>query len=69
VVGNDVESYGVAVGNPARLIRKRFDDELISLLEKWQWWDLPYEEIAELIPLLHETNFEKVKSEIRSKIR
>jgi virginiamycin A acetyltransferase len=34
VVGSDVEAYTIVAGNPARLIRKRFDDELTSLLLK-----------------------------------
>jgi virginiamycin A acetyltransferase len=33
VVGCDVERYTIVAGNPARPIRKRFDDELIGLLE------------------------------------
>ncbi len=32
VVTKDVEPYSVVGGNPAHLIKKRFDDELISLL-------------------------------------
>jgi virginiamycin A acetyltransferase len=28
-------------GNPARLIRKRFDDDLIEYLLKLKWWDGP----------------------------
>jgi len=68
VVGSDVEPYSIVVGNPARLIKKRFDDELIALLEKWKWWDLPVELVAELIPLLHSTDLEQVKSEIRGRL-
>ncbi|GAB6393578.1 MAG: Vat family streptogramin A O-acetyltransferase [Treponematales bacterium] len=67
VVGSDVAPYTIVVGNPARFVRKRFDDELISLLEAWKWWDLPSNEIAELIPLLHDTDLERVKNEIRRK--
>ena len=35
VEGSNVEPYTVFVGNPSKLIRKRFDDELISLMLKW----------------------------------
>ena len=31
--------YTKVVGNPARAIQKRFDDELIELLLKFKWWD------------------------------
>lgn len=36
VVGSDVESYTIVAGNPAKPIRKRFDEELISLLLEWR---------------------------------
>lgn len=35
VEGSNVEPYTVFVGNTSKLIRKRFDDELISLMLKW----------------------------------
>ena len=40
VVVKDIPPYGVAGGNPARLLKKRFDDELTGLLLKWKWWYL-----------------------------
>jgi virginiamycin A acetyltransferase len=43
-----VAPYTIVAGNPARLIRKRFDDELIALLEAFKWWDKPLEEIQRL---------------------
>ena len=58
VVGSDVEPYSIAAGNPAKFIRKRFDDELIALLLELKWWDLPIEKIRELIPMLHNGDFE-----------
>lgn len=65
VVSKDVEPYTVVAGNPVRFIRKRFDDELIELLQKLKWWDKPVEEIQELIPLLTDSNLSKVKESIR----
>ena len=65
VVGSDVEPYTVVVGNPARPIRKRFDDELIALLLKWKWWDKPIEEINRLIPLLTSGDLADVKEKIK----
>lgn len=66
VVGNDVPPYTIVAGNPARAIRKRFDDELISLMLEFRWWDKSIEEINSLIPLLSCSDLEKVKSEIKS---
>ena len=64
VVGNNISPYSIIIGNPAREIRKRFDNELIELLEKFQWWDKSIEEINQLIPILTSCNLEKVKIEI-----
>jgi virginiamycin A acetyltransferase len=68
VVGSDVAPYTIAAGNPARIIRKRFDDELIALLLKFKWWDLPVEEIKKMIPLLHDSNIENVRERIRKMV-
>lgn len=65
VVGSNVEPYTVVAGNPAKLIRKRFDNELISLLLKWRWWDKSIDEINRLIPLLTSSNIEDVKNTIK----
>ncbi len=65
VVGSDVESYTIVVGNPAEVIRYRFDEELTELLLKFRWWDKPIEEINELIPILTSSDLDKVKAEIR----
>lgn len=65
VVGSNVDPYTIVVGNPARVIRKRFDDELIKIMEKLKWWDKSIEEINKLIPLLTNSNLEYVKEELR----
>ena len=64
-VASDVESYSIVAGNPARLIRKRFDDELIDLLEKFAWWDKSIEEINALIPILTSSDLEMVKRKLK----
>lgn len=68
VVGSDIEPYTIVVGNPAKPLRKRFDDELIVLLLKFKWWDKDICEINNLIPLLTCSNIEKVKTEIKAKL-
>ena len=65
VVGSNIEPYSIVVGNPAKIIRKRFDDELIELMLKFKWWDLPISEIKELIPLLHNNDLDYVKAKIK----
>lgn len=47
VVTHDVEPYAMVGGNPAQLIRKRFDQETIDFLLNLKWWDWPIEKIAD----------------------
>ena len=65
VVGRDVEPYSIVVGNPARPVRKRFDDELIALLLRFRWWDKSVEEIDSLIPLLTDGDPDRVRAKLR----
>ena len=39
VVTKDIGPYEIWAGNPAKFIRKRFDDETIEKLLKSKWWD------------------------------
>ena len=64
VISKNVEPYTVVAGNPAKVIRKRFDDELIELMLELKWWDKSTEEIENLIPILTDNNIEKIKNEI-----
>ena len=56
VVVKDVPPYAVAVGNPARLIRYRFDLEMITKLREISWWNWPLEKIKENISILCSAN-------------
>lgn len=51
-VTGDVGAYEVWAGNPAQLVRKRFDDEVCRKLQALRWWDLPLPLIQEMAPLL-----------------
>lgn len=47
VVTKSVPDYGIVVGNPARLIRYRFDEKTIASLLRIAWWEWTYEWIKE----------------------
>ena len=68
VVGSNVAPYNIVIGNPAKVLRKRFDDELIDLMLKFKWWDKSIDEIDSLIPILTCSDLEKVKSELKKKL-
>lgn len=48
VVTKDVEPYTIVAGNPARLIRKRFDDSIVSVLLKSEWWNYDDKKLKEI---------------------
>lgn len=65
VVGSNVEPYTIVCGNPARQIRKRFDDNLIELLLQLKWWDMDVAEINALIPVLTSSDLSSVRTKLR----
>lgn len=66
VVGSDVPPYTIVAGNPARFVRKRFDDELIGLMQRLEWWNLPVEKINNLIPVLSNPDLEVARETLKT---
>jgi tetrahydrodipicolinate N-succinyltransferase len=52
VVARDVPPYAIVAGNPAEVVRERFDRATAAALVETAWWELPREEVEKLIPLL-----------------
>ncbi|MFE6399443.1 CatB-related O-acetyltransferase [Streptomyces alboflavus] len=46
VVVDDVPDYGIVGGNPAKLIRHRYDPKDVARLLELAWWDWPLEHIT-----------------------
>ena len=69
VVGCDVAPYTIVIGNPARLLRHRFDEELTELLLRFRWWDKCIEEINALIPVLTSSDLKSVKAYLKEKVK
>lgn len=59
VVSKDVEPYSIVVGNPAREVKKRFDDRQIELLLESKWWDWDVEIIKENSEIIFGESFEE----------
>lgn len=68
VVSRDVSPYCIAAGNPARCVKKRFDDELIALLQQYKWWDLSRTKLLDILPLLCDPDIEKLRKKIRCEL-
>lgn len=45
IVTKDVEPYTIVGGSPAKVIRKRFDEERIKKLEASRWWEKTPEQL------------------------
>jgi acetyltransferase-like isoleucine patch superfamily enzyme len=52
VVTKDVPPYAIVAGNPARIVKYRFNEQQITKLLKIGWWDFPIETIRALYPQL-----------------
>lgn len=52
VVPRDVPAFAVVAGNPARVVRTRFEPPVVAALLETAWWDLPDPDVAALVPLL-----------------
>lgn len=49
VVTKDVPPYTIVGGVPAKIIRRRFDEDTVEELLRLRWWDWPEEMIRENI--------------------
>lgn len=54
VVAKEIPPYAVAVGNPARVIKYRFDEATIRKLLAVKWWNWDAEKFSNNIPLMND---------------
>jgi virginiamycin A acetyltransferase len=66
VVTRDVPPYAIVGGNPARLLRLRFDENRIAALLATRWWELPRESVNALLPLLMSERIDELIAALRS---
>lgn len=68
-VVKDVGDYEIVGGNPARLIKKRFDDDVIRELLALQWWNAPLDFIRRHIVTLSSVPTVASVRELASQLR
>ena len=54
IVTKDIEPYTICAGNPARVIRKRFDDKIIKELLNTCWWNMNDNELKKCAKYIKE---------------
>lgn len=47
VVAAEVPPYAIVAGNPARVVRRRYENDDVELLLRAAWWDWPVELVTE----------------------
>lgn len=62
VVTKDVPPYAIVGGNPAKIIRYRFDEKTIESLLDIKWWNWPIERINENIAIIVGGDIEALKN-------
>lgn len=60
VVAKDIRPYAIAVGNPAREIKRRFADDDVERLLQIRWWDWPEEEILGIVEILNGSRLDEL---------
>ncbi|MFC2124333.1 Vat family streptogramin A O-acetyltransferase [Bacteroidota bacterium] len=60
VVTKDVLPYTVVGGNPAKIIRSRYDENTMNKLLEIAWWNWPVEKITENLEYIVKGNIDKL---------
>lgn len=60
LVTKDVPPYAMVGGNPAKVIKYRFDEDLINKFLEIKWWDWEYQDIYHAVPLLQSNCYEEL---------
>jgi acetyltransferase-like isoleucine patch superfamily enzyme len=64
IVTKAVEPYTIVAGNPARVLRKRFSDDVILEIEKSRWWELDPSHLKHLVVTRPKLLFEPTQADL-----
>ncbi|GAB2693080.1 Vat family streptogramin A O-acetyltransferase [Mucilaginibacter koreensis] len=62
VVTKDVPDYAIVGGNPARIIRKRFEDDVVQRLLKIAWWNWDAPTITAHLKLINSADVDALEA-------
>lgn len=60
LVTKDIPPYAVVAGNPARIVKYRFEEKVIEKFMEIKWWNWSYEQIHIAVPLLQSNQLDKL---------
>ncbi|UEG52388.1 CatB-related O-acetyltransferase [Mucilaginibacter daejeonensis] len=66
VVTHDVPDYAIVGGNPAKVIRMRYDEDTISRLLKLRWWDWDAETITRNVKLINSNDLDALEQVVKT---
>jgi virginiamycin A acetyltransferase len=52
VVGSDVPAYAIVAGNPARVVRMRYDEAQVERLQRIAWWNWDADKVSRNLELI-----------------
>ncbi len=61
VVVKDVPAYSIVAGNPAKVVKMRFDDRTIERLEQIAWWNWPIQKITKNLKLITQLDIDRLE--------
>ena len=61
VVTRDVPDYAVVAGNPARVVRRRFNEWTVARLLAVAWWDWPVEKVTRNLDAIRGADIERLE--------
>jgi tetrahydrodipicolinate N-succinyltransferase len=56
IVTKDVPPYAIVGGNPAKIIKYRFSEEIIKDLLEIQWWNWSFDKLNSMKPYIYNTD-------------
>jgi len=62
VVVSDVPPYAIVGGNPARVLKERFAQETVAVLESIAWWDWPIDKVTRHLAAIVSGNVEALRA-------
>ncbi len=69
LVNKDVPPYAIVAGSPAKIVKYRFDPEVIERMLRLKWWDLPAELIGRHADLFSQEPTTSVMDQIEALIK